>query len=65
MGADWATVPRGTVVKIDGVGQRRVQDKPANWIVQRYNGYILDVYFDSHTAALNFGRRERDVWAVR
>jgi 3D (Asp-Asp-Asp) domain-containing protein len=63
VGADWSTIPKGTVVYIEGVGERIVQDKPAKWIVEKYDGKILDLYFESHKEALNFGRQNLRVWA--
>lgn len=41
-----------------------VEDKPANFIVERYDGRIIDVFFDSHEEALAFGKRRCDVWAA-
>lgn len=64
VGAPWETLPSGTVVEIAGVGRREVQDCPAGWISEMYGGRIIDVYFESHQDALEFGRREVSVWAV-
>jgi 3D (Asp-Asp-Asp) domain-containing protein len=64
VGADWATIAEGTQIEIEGIGSRTVQDKPAAWIVERYGGKILDLYFSDHQAALDFGKRELEVWAV-
>ncbi len=57
-GADWATLPPGTVIEIEGYGRRVVEDKPADWVVDRYGGKIIDLYFDSHAEAAEEGRRE-------
>ena len=50
--ADLSVLPIGSVVDIDGVGERTVQD----------TGYIygnhLDLYFESHQDALEFGRQK-------
>jgi 3D (Asp-Asp-Asp) domain-containing protein len=62
VGADWAELPEGTEIYIDGLGERTVQDKPAKWIVDRYEGRILDLYFESHEDALAFGKQELEVW---
>ena len=64
VGADWDTLPPGTVIYIEGVGQRTVQDKPAGWIVEKYGGHILDLYFAEHQDALEFGKQELKVWIV-
>jgi len=50
--ADWKVLSRGTVVYIEGVGTRTVQDKGG-----AIRGNKIDIYFDSHEDALEFGRR--------
>lgn len=64
VGADWRTIPAGTVIEIEGIGERIVQDKPADWIVEKYNGMIIDLYFDSHQEALELGKQQVMVWEV-
>ncbi len=64
VGAAWDVLPVGTRIEIDGLGERIVQDKPADWIVERYEGRILDVYFGSHEAALEYGKHTVDVWII-
>lgn len=64
VGADWGLLPAGSVIYIDGLGERIVQDKPADWIVERYSGRILDVYFESHEAALAFGKQKMYIWRL-
>lgn len=49
----------GTELYIEGVGWRTVQDIGGSI----YNNKI-DVYFDSHQDALNFGRQQLEVWEV-
>lgn len=46
------SIPFGTKVHIEGVGMRVVQDRLAKKYDQR-----VDVYFDSHEAALKFGKQ--------
>lgn len=65
VGADWETIAVGAVIEIDGVGERTVQDKPAGWIVEKYDGKILDLYFATHEDAWNFGKRTLKVWRVQ
>lgn len=48
------SLPFGTVVWIEGVGQRIVQDRGTS-------GKHLDLYFESHQEALNWGVQYRDV----
>ena len=63
VGADWETLPEGTEIEIEGLGRRVVQDKPAEWIVEKYDGRIIDVFCASHEEALKLGKQEAEVWA--
>jgi 3D (Asp-Asp-Asp) domain-containing protein len=65
VGADWATIPAGAVIYIEGFGERIVQDKPAKWIIERYNGRILDLYYDCHDTAWAHGVQYVNVWVVK
>ena len=49
------TLPFGTQVKLDGYGVVEVQDRFANWIVDKHGENIIDIYFDDHDTAWNFG----------
>jgi len=51
-----------TEIYIEGIGERVVQDKPAGWIIKRYDGRILDLYFENHADAWNFGKQELEVF---
>jgi len=57
--ADWDLFPPGTQIYIDGIGYRVVEDKGG-----AIKGNRLDVYMDSHEAALEAGRHMADVWIV-
>ena len=46
----------GTTIYIDGVGERIVQDRGG-----AIKGNRIDLYFDSHQEALNFGRQTKQV----
>lgn len=46
------SMPFGTKIYIDGVGERIVQDRGG-----AIKGNRIDLYFDSHQEALNFGRQ--------
>lgn len=50
--ADWDVLPVGTVVYIDGLGERVVQDRGG-----AVKGNAVDLYFADHEEALNFGRQ--------
>lgn len=54
--ADPDVLPMGTVIEIDGLGQRVVQDTGS-----AVKGRHIDVYFTDHQAALQFGRQTRNV----
>lgn len=55
--ADIDVLPFGTKISIDGIGERVVEDTPADFIVEKYDGKIIDLYFDSHQDALEFGKQ--------
>ena len=50
------SIPFGTKIYIDGVGERIVQDRGG-----AIKGNRIDLYFDSHQEALNFGRQTKEV----
>jgi len=58
--ADPDSIPLGTSIYIEGVGERVVQDIGGSILGKR-----IDVYFggeDAHQRALEFGRQEREVF---
>lgn len=50
-------LPLGTIVEIEGVGFFEVQDRTASWIVEKYEGKIIDLYFENHDDAVAFGKQ--------
>ena len=50
------SIPFGTKIYIDGVGERIVQDRGG-----AIKGNKIDLYFDTHQEALSFGRQTRKV----
>lgn len=58
--ADWSVLPVGTVIEIDGIGQRIVQDKGS-----AIKGNRIDLYMNSHNDALNFGVQYLKVWRIK
>lgn len=54
--ADTSVLPFGTVVYIEGVGKRIVQDRGG-----AVKGNHIDLFFNSHQAAMEFGRQELEV----
>lgn len=56
----------GTVLYIEGYGNVNVQDRTAEWIVDKYDGKIIDIYVGSdHEAAWNMGNMyDAHVWMV-
>ena len=56
--ADWDVLPAGTEIYLDGIGWRTVEDTGAG-----ITGDKLDLYMDSHEAALEFGVKEVEVYA--
>ena len=51
--ADWDIYPPGTVLYIEGLGEYTVQDRGG-----AIKGQKIDVYFEDHNDALQFGRQE-------
>lgn len=47
--------PFGTVVEIEGLGEYIVQDRPAQWVIDKFGENQFDIYFDNHEAACEFG----------
>jgi len=58
--ADWDILPEGTLVEIEGIGYRLVQDTGSAIV-----GYRIDIYFESHTEALAFGVQEVRVRTIK
>lgn len=58
--ADWSVYPPGTVLYIDGIGKRTVQDRGG-----AITGQKIDVYFESHDDALHFGRQNVKIRIVK
>lgn len=50
--ADWDVYPAGTVLCIKGMGEYIVQD-----VGGAVNGNHIDIFFDSHEKAVNFGKQ--------
>lgn len=58
--ADWSVLPVGTVIEIEGIGQRIVQDKGS-----AIKGNRLDLFMNSHKDALNFGIQYLKIWIIK
>ncbi|SMC38140.1 3D domain-containing protein [Papillibacter cinnamivorans] len=57
--SDWDVLPPGTVIYIDGIGDRIVEDLGSG-----IDGTDLDLYFEDYDTALEFGVQKLDVWIV-
>jgi len=55
-------LPFGTKVILSGAGEYDgeyiCEDRTADYIVERYSGHIIDIYFENHEAAMRFGKRQ-------
>lgn len=58
-----APMPCGTILEIEGLGTYIVHDATADWIVERYQGKIIDLYFSEHGQAVDFGKRVLQVFS--
>ena len=50
-------LPFGTKIKLMDLGTFVVQDRTADWVVDKHGKYIVDIYTDNHQQAKNFGVR--------
>ena len=50
-----STIAFGTRVELDGIGVVEVQDRTAQWIVDKRGQNIIDLYMTNHQEAKNFG----------
>lgn len=57
-----ADLPFGTALEIEDLGDFIVEDRMAQWVVDRYNGETVDVYFSDHDAACDFGLQYHNVY---
>ena len=55
-------LPFGTVVEVEGLGEYVVQDRTAKWVVEKYGENLIDIYFDNHEAACDFGLQHLNVY---
>lgn len=55
-------LPLGTVVEVEGLGEYIVQDRLAQWVIDKYGENQIDIYFDSHEAASAFGLKQLNVY---
>ena len=56
--------PFGTKLYIDGLGEYVVQDRPSEWVFDKYGKNVVDVYFDNHEEACAFGLKHLDVYEM-
>lgn len=54
------SIPFGTKIYIEGVGERIVQDRGG-----AIKGNKIDLYFDTHEQALEWGRQERKIKIIK
>lgn len=55
-------LPFGTVVEVEGLGTYIVQDRTASWVAEKYDNKVIDIYFDSHEVACEFGLKYANVY---
>lgn len=48
-------LPFGTKINLEGYGVVEVQDRTAKWIVEKHGENVIDIYFNDHDAAWDFG----------
>lgn len=52
-----AYLPFGTQVQLDGYGTVTVHDRGADWLVDKFGEYYIDIYMSDHNEATAFGRQ--------
>lgn len=52
-----STLPFGTEVELDGFGIVIVEDRIAQWVVDKYGENLIDIYFSDHQIAWEFGEK--------
>lgn len=55
------SLPLGTVLYIDGIGYRTVEDRGATW----HSDWWIDLYLGDVSECFEWGIRTRDVWIVQ
>lgn len=60
-----APLPSNTRLYIDGIGEYTVQDKLADWVLEKYDNKVVDIYFNSHEDAKAFGLQHKEVFIVK
>lgn len=55
-------LPFGMVVEIAGLGEFVVQDRTGTQYANDYGGKVIDLYFNDHEAALQFGVKNLEVF---
>lgn len=58
--ADFSVIPKGSLIEIEGVGQRTVEDTGG-----AMEGPILDLFMDSEKDCIQFGRKKLKVKIIR
>ncbi len=55
-----SSIPLGTEIRIDGLNLPQdtyvVDDRLASWAVEKFDGCVIDIYFDSHEACWDWVR---------
>lgn len=52
-----STLPFGTKITTKDGQTYEVMDRTSDWVAEKYNGYIIDVYFNTHEEARKFGKQ--------
>lgn len=52
-----STYPFGAKIKVDGLGTFEVQDRTADWVVEKYGENLIDIYVDNHQDIAKIGRQ--------
>ena len=51
--------PSGTKLYIEGIGEYVVQDTTSEWVLEENDHKLVDIYFNKHQDAVEFGAKHK------
>lgn len=56
--------PSGTKLYIEGIGEYVVQDTTSEWVLEENDHKLVDIYFNKHQDAVEFGAKHKNVYLI-
>lgn len=60
-----STLPNGTNIYVEGIGEFVVQDKIADWVIKEHGYNVIDIYFENHEDAKAFGLQHKEIFIIK